>query len=367
MKSLFQILIVALFGAITFGVFGMSPFAGSATAVVGSMLVPQHQSSLRAGLDLSAINSQLGAYIRKYEEAIWTGVFRDITLEKFMTPVMGVKSQYVTRSSTISEILQPHQPQWSPKGTVSIDAKINTVQHIKADVVIDNLDELFDSHAAELADENVERDKMTFIPWLINKHILPKIKQEMAYNSYNGVYAAPATPGTAGDSVDSVDGLAKIIADDITATHLTPFTTGAITPANIIDLVDDYVDYIDSTTEGKFIKNILLADELVRMYKRAYKLQYGTSLDYKGMGSFEGMNIAPIDGSTKILIGVEDMNGSQRMISTWDGNLIKMFNKVNTPEKMYTDLDKRDVILFTDFFRGYGYKHYKGVIVNDQA
>jgi len=366
MKSLVKVLLVAFFGAFTFSVYGLSPALGAGLAFAGSIFVPKLSGTLNAGIDLTEINAQLGAYMRKHENKIWSGAFRDITLEKFMTPIMGVKSQYVSRDAKMGKVLQPHQKQWTPKGEIALGAKINAVQHIKADIVIDNLDELFDSHAAELADESVERDKMPFIPWLVNENILPQIKEEMAYNSYNGVYLAP-TAGTAGASEDSVDGLATIIAADITATNLTPFTTGVISASNIIDLVDDYVDYIDSTPYGKFVKTILLADELVRMYKRAYKLEFGTSLDYKGMGSFEGMNVAPIDGSQKKLVGVEDMNGSQRMIATWDGNLIKMFNKVNTPEKMFTDLDKRDVILYTDFFRGYGYKHYRGMFVNDQV
>lgn len=366
MKNLVKVLLVAFFGALTFSVFGMNPFLGSSLAVGGSLLIPQQSSALRAGIDLSAINAQLGAYMRKHEAKVWPGLFKEITLEKFMTPVMGIKSQYVSRGAKMGKVLQPHQKQWTPKGDIEIDAKINSVQHIKADIVIDNLDELFDSHAAEFADESVERDKMPFIPWLVKENILPGIKQEMAYNSYNGIYLAP-TAGTAGASEDSVNGLAKVIADDITATNLVPITTGVISASNIIDLVDDFIDYLDATPYGKFVTNILMADDLVRMYKRAYKLEFGTSLDYKGMGSFDGLNIAPIDGSSKKLVGVDDMNGSQRMVATWNGNLIKMFNKVNTPEKMYTDLDKRDVILYTDFFRGYGYKHYRGMFVNDQA
>jgi len=368
MKNLQKLLIVALFGAISFGTFGLSSFLGASAFVLGSMLTPAHSSSLRAGLDLSDINSQLGAYTRKYESKIWANMLNTITLENFMTPVSGVKSQFISKNSSINEVLQPFQKGFQAKGKVSIDAKINKVRHIKADIIFDDIDDLFDSHAAEMADESKERDKWPFIPWVISSHIVPQVQEEMAANSAYGVYSAP-TPGTAGASINTVDGLLTEVATDITASNLTPFVTGAITPSNVIDAVEGFVDdiYAAGNVWKKKIKRILLAADIVTMYKRAYRDAYGGNNDYSGMSKTEGVNIATIEGTNIKLVGVDDMVGSQRMIATWDGNLIKMFDKINVPNKINTQLDKRDVIMLLDFFRGYGYKAYNGFFVNDQA
>lgn len=366
MKTIFKMLVLAIVGAFTFSSFGFSASSGSLTAIGLGLLSPKSEaSSAYSGLDLSEINAQLGAYARKYDKKIWSMVTREISLENYTRKVSGVSHQYVVPNATTSSILQPFQQGFTPKGGVKLNARVNSVQHFKADLIIDNLHELWQSHLDYMADESKTRDKWPFIPWVINENVVPKIIEEMAFNAVSGEYVAPVA-GTPGASAASVDGMLTVISDEITATNITPLTTGIIAEANIVDKVDGFIDDIsaDNPKWKRMIKNILMSDDLVTMYKRAREDQHGQNMDYKGM---EVENKVKVRGSNIYLVGIPEMNGSQRMIATYDGNLLTMYDKIARPNGLDVQLEKRDVCLLMDAKRGYGFGTYDGLFVNDQA
>lgn len=354
-------LLVAFVGAIVFSVFGLSPFAGAAASVTGSMLMSPDKSSAFTGINLTDLAAQLGAYSLQVEKKVWAKVQQGITLENYLDKVPNVTDEYAVTNASFSEVLQPWQSGFQPKGTASFNARKNKVRQIKGDVLIDEIDEIHRQYISYMAGaENDDRQKWPLVPFIVNELIVPKVQAEMAVNSVSGVYAAP-TPGTPGASIASTNGLLTEIAADITATDLVPIVTGALTPANIIDGIEGFVDDIPSEWKSK-IKRIILAEDLVTMYQRAYRVEFGTTLTYSGM-----TKMPKVDGTNIELVGIPEMNGSQRMIATYDKNLIVMMNKIDRPTRLNAQTMYRDVVLMLDFFRGYGYRTFDGMFVNDQA
>ena len=339
----------------------MFPFSGL-TAQADSF-IKKNTSGLQIqmnGLDLSLLNAQLGAYMRKFEKDIWRLVTKDIEFEKYMRKVSNVTDEYVISTGSMSEVLQPFQSTWTPKGTTTFDPRINKVRQIKADVLIDNIDDIYRTYLAYLADEDIDRSKWPLVRYIVEQLIVPKMRAELAELSVNGKYAAP-TPGTPGASIDSVDGILTIIDDEITASNLTPIVTGAMNQSNIIDKLEvDFYDQLPSEIQ-KLPGQIFVSENLRKTYWRAYRNEYGGNTNYTGTEKVF------LDGTRKELVGIPEMNGSQRIIHTTPGNMLLMYDKIYTPNNMQVQLEKRDVILLTDFKRGYGFGTLAEVFVNDQA
>lgn len=310
-------------------------------------------------IDITQLNAQLGAYARRHSQDIATALFQGLEFEGFMTSVPGVTDEYTTQSADISEVLQPFQCDWTPKGTASFDARINKVRQIKIDCEIPCIDDLSRSWLAFLTDEEKDRREWPIVRWIIDRLVLPKAIAELDDMSYNGVYSAP-TPGTPGAAADSADGMAEIIANEISGGGLTPIPTGAITPANIVDAVEDFVGAIPKpyrNLEGP----IFMSCTNARNYELGYRNAYGQNNNYNGNGQLR------IDGSRKFIIPIAAMEGSDRFICTPRGNMFKMYDKINTISNLNAQLEKRQIILFGDFKRGWGIGDRNRMFVNDQT
>lgn len=363
-KSLLFALVVAQFtlGAVLAFSIGANPIIGGGTALVIGVVVgatsPSGSLTATVGFDLAALNTALGAYCRKYEPEIMRGIFNAIQLENYTRKVTGVTHQYAITSSIAQEMLQPFQHAFTPKGEVEFTAMINTVNQIKIDYQISEIDALYQSYLCFLADEKKERKDWPFVMWLVSKEIMPKMIEEMDYNSYNGVYAAP-TPGTAGASVASVTGFKKVIEDAVDDDVITPIVTGEITATNIVDKVEQFVDDLPTKYQN-LNAPILMSMSNARKYWRDYRNNFG------GNGNYDGKNNLKVDATGKEVIGIAAMEGSDRFVHTPKANMLTMFDSIEYPTKLQTQQDIRVIKLFGDFKRGYGFGDARLVFVNDQ-
>jgi hypothetical protein len=311
----------------------------------------------RAGLDLSDVVADLENFWRKHNNEIWVQILKGVDFEQYMQKVPNITGDYITTSSSRSEFLQPYQKGFQPKGGVALKPYTNKCRFIKVDYLEDNLPELFGTYLAYLADERVTPDKYPFVKWLVEKHLIPGMQDEFRILSVKGAYAAP-TPGTAGASITSTDGIFTIVTNEIANAEITPFTTGVITPANIVDLMEDFVDQIPYEYRS-LNDNIFIADDLLLAYKKAYRDQFGTNQDFDGP-------TAKVWGTNKTLVGLPQHNGSQRILYTPDKNMLCLYNEFMI-KKPTIQLENRDVKLLTEMHRGYGFKTLSTVYVNDQA
>lgn len=363
MKNLllvFSLITTFAFGAILGNEIGLNTIvSGTAVTATFTLISTDFAGYAMLGFDLSAFQATLGSYMRKWDKTISKIIFQDLELEKYMTKKSGIMDEWVSAGSSVDEILQPHQCGWTPKGTVSVNARINKVRQIKIDLTLSCLDDLYTSWLGFMADETKQRKDWPFVKFVVMEHVIPKIKEELDYNSYNGVYAAP-TVGTAGNSIDTVDGLGTIIASEITAGNIVPIPTGVITSTNIVDRVESFIDSLPHKYSN-LSAPILMSKTNERRYWRDYRNNFG------GNNNYNGQNNLQVDATSVKIIGVSAMEGSDRFIHTPKGNLQVAFDKIYTPNILNVDTDKREVNIFGDFKRGYGIADLNKIFVNDQA
>lgn len=364
MKTIFALLVSFLFGAFMGSAAGFDPIvSGSATTALGIAagslgLIPT--GVLAATIDLSAVNSQLNTYIKTNMPAIWSKVRQGLELDQFCRMVPNVYGKHANISASQTDILQAFQTAWTPKGGTTFKPLINESFHIKADYPIDNLDVLFGTYLEWLSEDQTRRDQWPFVRWVVETEIIPKMIEEVNTAACTGSYVAP-TPGTPGTVAQMMTGVLTQVANLITATTISPITTGAITSANGVSKVETFVKSIDPKFRPNGKKNVILTSNyVVECYKENYRSQWGTR-------DKESSNNAKLDMFNVELVGINGFGSSSRMIFAPDGNMEKLFGKVGTPDRLETQLDKRVVNLLGDWWIGYGFATADLLFVNDQA
>lgn len=362
MKKLILFFSVALVFAVgsAFGAkIGVNPVVAGVAVVALVALGSTSQNTMRAGIDLTDLNTQLNAYWRVYEKQIWRKMFTDLEIEKYCRKVNGVTDEYVVPSSSNTELLQPFQSGFTPKGTVSFNARINKVRQIKIDFLFEDLDDLYRSYLQFMADENRDRKDWPIVRYVVENHIMPGMREELNQISATGNYAAP-TIGTPGAYLTSTDGFLTIIADEITATNLTPIVTGAVTVSNALDKFETFNDSMP--VKYRDMAGIIFCSAtMARYYQRDYRANFGA------FNAQDAKDNLKLDATKKVIVGLESFEGSQRMLFTPQNNMLCMFDKIDVPNSFKFQEFDRTVKMLGDFKRGYGFGNLDEVFVNDQA
>lgn len=358
-----MMLVPMFIGAVVGVASGFNPLhsagAGLVLGVVTELAMPSGVAA--SGVSVTDINTQLGAYFRKYSAEIWRAITSDLQFESYMTKVSGVTDEYAIPSSTATELLQPWQPDYTVKGAVNFDAYLNKVRRIKMDYTLtaDDIDKISRSYTAFLYDEGKKPSEMPIVKYIIDNHFVSKIREEIDTLSGKGVYDAPVAL-TAGASIDSVDGILTKIAAEITASNITPIVTGAIGSTDALTKTEVFHDALP--TKYRSMPGVIFMSATNALYyQRNYRSAFGGTNDQMAKGNLK------LDGTKKEIVGLDCFEGSDRILFTPKENLLCMYDKVYAPSTFQVEAEKRSVNIFTDFHRGYGFGNLGEVFVNDQA
>ena len=98
-----------------------------------------------------------------------------------------------------------------------------------------------------------------------------------------------------------------------------------------------------------------------RRYWRDYRNNFGGNSDYNGKKNLE------IDATSKRIVGIPEMNSSDRFVHTTKGNLLCMYDQIYTLNNLKSEEALRQIHIMGDFKRGYGIGRLDEMFVNDQA
>lgn len=264
-------------------------------------------------------------------------------------------------SSTMSRLLQPFQKTWSPTGEVTFKAAPINLYKKKIDFE-DYPDDLEATWLGFLADEGLDRKQWPFVKWLIEAHIIPQVVEDYEINEvYAGAYAAPGTPGTAGAAGTSMEGAKKIINDHITATDITPITTGALstTPATFLAQIEDFVDAIDPLYRSQPMTLAMNYAQSV-IFKRGMREAY--NVNYEQTSSLMSL----IDYPNIQVQGFHAMGSSGKIFCTPRRNAVRGVKRLANIDKVQVENVDRQVKIYTDFSSGVGFVIPELVFTNDQ-
>lgn len=349
------------FGALLGVATGFNPIVSGSVSLVASAVVQAPKGALFTGVDLSDVTTALGKYmsVPKVAQDIWSRLFQGLELAPYMKKIGNQTGKYVGVNSITSELMQPFQKGWTPKGTVDFNPYINDVFRAKVDFLLDNIDDVYASWLMFFADETKERKDWPLVRYIVEVELLPKIIEEMNFAMCGGAYVAP-TAGTAGASLATMNGYKTQITSLITAGSLTPIVTGAISPTNALDSLETFADGIDSKYSDKG-GVIFCSKSVERFYKQDYRATFGST------NSADAKNQLKLDNYNIRLVGLEGWGSSQRlMFSNNNGNMVHLYDKIFTPSTFQVQQDKRSVILMADWHQAVGFNTLTGVYVNDQ-
>lgn len=316
-------------------------------------------------IDVTALNTALGAYHRAKSEEIFTKLLtKDYSMKYFRT-VAGVKDQWVATEAEFTDMVQGYQKAWTPSGDPVFKAEIINARRLKIDWAFEpaQMEKTFEG--ARIDGSLIEGQDL--LEGYIMDKIIQAVKKQLEYREiFSGVYAAP-TPGTPAAAGTNIQGLRAQVAAAITATKITAIATGAITQATARDKFEQVFDAVPVDFQSEELL-MICSPELARWYNRDYRAEFGTTNVYEGMK--KELTQTALDGTNALITPCPGMAGSQRIIVTTPNNLVRVVDAIgedNTLNLRFA-VNRREIEVMADFKMGVGFPIIQGLVwANDQA
>lgn len=155
-------------------------------------------------------------------------------------------------------------------------------------------------------------------------------------------------------------GFLTLVADEIAATNITPYATGAITASNAYDKITAMQDQVPAELQGQPLK-CFVNPTIYKWYCRDYQATFGP-LPYNTQ-----FDKVFLDGSQIELVPRPGMGSSQRIIITPQDNIFLGFELESDVERIRVEASKRVLNVMADFAIGCQFGRLDYVLVNDQA
>lgn len=304
----------------------------------------------------------LQAYVRVYKDEIIERTLRGAPSLSLFTPEADVRGQLIKEFDTVTDVVK----RWSNDFTAGADVfnrrpvEVWSYFH-KAELIF--------KPKTQTGTYKGTRDKVKmkgheypYAAWAMAK-ATKKVRTQMEFQQiFKGVQNAGGD-----NAVDMFNGLLQIIINDqAEATpKLTPFATGALTQATIIDQLEGMDDSMDEEyrDEGAIM---MVAPATFRMYRRAYRDKAGYHPDNPDTDKMQSIKL---DGSGTTLISCPGMRGSERVILTHRENLYYSYDTADDYSNWEFELDKRNICAWADYWFGAGFYvlDEKLVYINDRT
>ncbi len=319
-------------------------------------------------INLDTLAASLNEHSFQFSPEIATKSRQGLEFETMLTQRQSAGEYYVVENAEASEILQPYQGTFTPKGTLTHGEQNIRVRPIKLDLEFTEvqLEKWWNSWQVSRFDVHKDPEAWTFPRYIFEKELLPKFQDNLNTLAWNGVYNAP-TAGTAGDANDAVDGFKTIIAAHATANTIGEVATGDITASNARDKVEEFLDGIPEVLTAKGGR-ILMSPQVKRYYMRDYRGEF-TQITATINGNISAAPVY-VDGYNVTLEAVASMAGSERLIFLPNGrdNMVWVSRQGAPvyPEVIFKS-QARVLQMYATIYRGFGFEYPAEVYVNDQV
>ena len=297
------------------------------------------------------------AYISAQTESLFGSIVTDDT-------------QYRMAKTSLGRILQPFQSGWTPMGDLEATPVVLSQFPMKVDLEM-TPDQIEASWLGFLADGELDRAQWPVVRWFIEAHILPQIQEDYELNEvYFGKFVAP-TKGTPGAAGTSMDGIRTIINAGITAGRISPITLGAIPtdPVAFCEYVETFASRFSQRYKGRPMV-ICMNTTLLERYARGRQTKYGRDENMLApkpilAGNGDLLVQVAVEFTLHTVVGLPSMGASSKIWATPADNRKKLSKKSVNEKMVRVESQKRDVAIFTDFYKGVGFPLQQAVFTND--
>lgn len=291
-----------------------------------------------------------------------------LPFEPFGTQEAGTvieTDQTVLREANIevSEVLQQYQDDFTSKGGVDFKPVMIPLYNVKIDAgFIPH--KLIKSWLGFLTNNSILPETYPFIKWVVENYLLMQKDEDLELQAiYNGIYEAPVG-GTAGAANKVMDGIGKLIADLLTASEITPITTGALGAMTAVNFVTAIETFVKSFPE-KYRYNVPMAINMNRTLRD--KFREGNRLKYNVYYTQDSSldNVMGYDNIT--VAGRASMQGKGRIWATPKYNLLLPVKGFSNSKGFDVQKVDRKVKFLTDWWMGAGFVQPQLIFVNEQV
>lgn len=325
-------------------------------------------------MDIQDVITEYGNYYRdggQDLQRILTKPYISSQTEALFGLIPTDDTSYQMGSTELSSVLQPFQPGWTPKGQLKASPIILTQTPFKVDLE-EQPDKLEASWLGFLADSNLNRAEWPFVRYLVEKHLYNKMDEEYELDViYFGKQVAP-TAGVAGAAAESMDGIRTVINRAIQQSKITPIVMGAIPtdPLAFCEYIEAFVDKFTRRYRGRALE-VCMNPTLARRYAKGrhqkYKLDT-TDAPAKPIidGNGDALLQVPIEFTKHTVVGLDSMGDSLKIWATHKDNRKRLAKKTINTKSVRIESAKREVYIFTDFWKGLGFPMPEAVFTNEQ-
>lgn len=178
----------------------------------------------------------LQAYEQDFQPDLISELFIGFGIAQHATLHEGVRGNLVLNELILGDLFQKWSTNFNPlAGKIQIVPRTLTTKLVKMDLTIypQNFSK---SYLGQYRRKGAAPDELPFEGYILDK-MTKKANSEFEYTGWSGEAIATPPDGTLLQSM--VDGYQHIIADEVTASNITPVVTGAITNANAIEKARD--------------------------------------------------------------------------------------------------------------------------------
>lgn len=276
--------------------------------------------------------------------------------QNYFTTVLTDDTVWRATRSQFSKVVQAFQKQWTPKGALTFTPAEIFLDHLKIDVEM-YPDDIEGTWLGFLADNNQKRSEWPVVRYAVEQ-LINQIRTDVELDEvYNGVHAAPVN-GVPSATGTNMHGIKKQLVDGIAAGDINEIAIGPLSAGTIFDQVEEFVDGI-----GGLYANQPMAVFMNESWARAYHRDKRNTL---GAQPTYDPNAPNIDFTTKTVVGLPSMVGSNRFWTTPKANAIRLLKKTNQ-SSIHVEESKRQVFLMTDWYEGVGFAFPQLVWASDNA
>lgn len=313
------------------------------------------------------LDASLGDYCRENEDFLRLQLFDSIDIMGHVDVYTDVKDEKPLIVPNISDVVQTGDPTtFNPTNNAfGWDASILKVRPFKVDLQIIP-QQLHSKYLAKLFKAGSDPYAYPFEQFLFD-YIISKGKENILDIIFKGIYV----PGPAGTGVVNTlnvnTGFLKWIEDAITATQLTPVTTGVIDATNAVSSLESVWNALPDKLKKSGAK-MYISPSIREFYNLDYRNRYGT-LNYN-QGFAKTMLEASDDKCQ--LVTTRGLSNSQRVICDPVGVLAVGTDLESDYDNIIVEKEKRAINIMMDGKIGTGIAAFtfdgmEYLSVNDQA